>query len=113
MAEVGFYRYVSAGELASLRRSRTIQSQSGVTYFTPERYDDPQEAYRKLASYAVPEHRIGPIPADEMPDFDQVPLRPVGFKDRDRPGGGVEAATSKPVHLFSIYDFHSGTVEAH
>lgn len=107
MARPEYYRYVSAQELAHIRTSRTVRSRSEVTYFTPDRYDDPNLAQQRLAMPHVPEYRVGPIAADRMPDFDVVPLQPVGFVDPSRPGGGVEAATSGEVRLFGFYEFRS------
>ena len=109
MAEVGFYRYISAGELQSIRSDRVIRSMSGVTYFSPDRYDDPGEAQGKLALPQQPDYRLGPLPADERPDFAASPLQPVGYIDSQRPGGGVEGATIKPIYLFAIFDYASGT----
>ena len=104
-----FYRYVSSSEMGRIRETRQIGSRSGVTYFSPDRYDDAQEAYRRLALPRPPDFRVGPIPDDEMPDFDVVPLMSVGFVDPNRLGGGTEAATSRPVRLFAAYDFASRT----
>lgn len=95
-------------ELHYVRNNRQILARSGVTYFTPDQYDNPDEAQRMLAMRHRPEYRIGPVPADEMPDFDAVPLQSVGFVDPSRPGGGVEAATSGTVYLFGAYRFGTG-----
>ncbi len=105
MGEVQFYRYVCRAEADVVIKEKVIRSRSGVTYFSPDIYHDAQEARRKLALDWVPECRIGPIPSDEMPDFDAVRLRPVDFIDPNKPGGGVQGATSKEVRLFDIYDF--------
>lgn len=107
MAQTLYYRYVSLAEAQAVRTRRLIQSRRGITYYTPDFYDDPNEAYVKLGLPDIPDCRVGPIPADEMPDFDVVPLRPVDFVDVNRLGGGVQVATSKEVRLFDIYEFSS------
>ncbi len=111
MAQTQFYRYISQGELNEIRNTKTIQSKSGVTYFTPDRYDNAQEARLKLALPFLPEYRIGPIPADEVPDFDSVPLGSVPYVDMERPGGGFEGATTMPLYLFGVYNLTQETYD--
>ena len=96
-----YYRYVSDLERQFIGQKKVIMSRSGSTWFTPDRYDTAAEAQQKLALPASPPWRIGPIPSDEMPDFDRVPLRPVGVAN-GQPGGGTECATSKPVYLYDV-----------
>lgn len=108
MAQTVYYRYVSRGEIQYIQANKHIMAKSGVTYFTPDRYDDPRVAQSMLAMPNKPDYRIGPIPADEMPDFDVVGIQSVGVVDASRPGGGVEAATSATAYLFATYDFASG-----
>lgn len=109
MAEIEFYRYLSDAEKDFIIEKRRIKSTaaSGLTWYTTERYEDNNEAQRMLALLHSPRYRIGPIPADQMPDL-QVRQRPVGPKF-GQPGGGVEAATLGEVRLFSIYGFDSRT----
>jgi hypothetical protein len=105
MAIPVYYRYVSsADEMEYIFTTRTIMSNSGVTYFTPNRYEDAGEAQRKLNMPSLPLYRVGPTSADMMPGFDIVDLQPVP----GALGDAVEAATSRPVYLFGIYDFRSG-----
>ena len=112
MPQAGYYRYVSTAECQYIRDNKEINSLSGVTYYTPDRYDDNSEAQRKLAMFSLPDYRIGPISADDMPDFDVVSLQPVGFVDPLKPGGGVEAATSRPVFLLAAFNLNSRTYDA-
>jgi hypothetical protein len=88
-----FYRYVGKAEAESIDNTGVIQSRSGVTWFTPDLYDSVEEAQRMLALPDRPSHRVGPIPVDELPDFDHCSLQfvhPAG----PHPGGGLEAATT-------------------
>lgn len=78
-----------------------IESKTEVTYFTPDRYDDPREAQAKLALANLPEWRIGGIPDSQMPDFDALSLRVVSPWGK-QPGGGTQCATSRPVYLFAM-----------
>lgn len=107
MRQTGYYRYVGEAELAYIRANREVRSLSGVTYFTLDRYDDPDEAQRFLALERRPQFRVGPLPEDEMPEFDALPLQDVEFKGADRPGGGTEVATTATVSLFGVYDLGS------
>lgn len=107
MRQTGYYRYVGEAELAYINANREIRSLSGITHFTPDRYDDPDEAQRFLALERRPQYRVGPIPEGEMPEFDAVPLQEVEFKGPDRPGGGTEMATTATVRLFGVYDLGS------
>ncbi|MDI6815515.1 MAG: hypothetical protein QMC90_05530 [Dehalococcoidales bacterium] len=105
MAQVMFYRYIShPGEVKQIRNERKIKSANPQgTWFTTVRYKDPDEAQRKLALSKAPTHRVGPISADEMPDFD-IPLRPVAPAN-NQPGGGVEARIKGEVWIFGLYEF--------
>ncbi len=96
-----YYRYVHDGEKNSIEDSGMIRSKSGLTWFTPDRYETAAEAEKFLALPSGRNWRVGPIPSDEMPDFDKVPLRPVAPAN-GQPGGGVECATSLPIYLFKI-----------
>ena len=108
MAQVFFYRYVGPQEANDIAQRHVIKSGSGITWFTPNRYDAAATAQRDLALQAIPTHRVGPIPADELPDLDATSLRPVapafGF-----PGGGVEGATTVETHLFGIMGLATGS----
>lgn len=96
-----YYRYVDDAEKNSIDQSGFIQSKSGLTWFTPARYDTATDAQKFLALPFLRNWRVGPIPSDEMPDFDKVPLRPVA-PAHGHPGGGVECATSHPIYLFKV-----------
>ena len=103
-----FYRYIShPDEVKQVLEERRLQSMNPrtgrATWYTAVRYDNPLVAQRELALDRVPSHRIGPIPADQMPPFDIGPrdTAPLG----DRPGGGLEARTKWPVWLSGLWDF--------
>lgn len=107
MAQPLFYRYVgSQKEMDDIANRRAIRSSNPQgTWYTPDRFESAQEARERLALGSEPLYRVGPIPADEIPDFDVVPLRPVGYVDVGRPGGAVEGCTSGTVYLFAVWDF--------
>ena len=96
-----YYRYVSDAEKEFIEQNRMIRSAAGSTWFTTIRFESAADAQRYLALPSPQPWRIGPIPADEMPDFDTVPLRPVASYN-GQPGGGTECATSKPVYLYQM-----------
>lgn len=105
---IGFYRFVSHhGEAAQLQAERKVLSTNPAaghaTWYTPTRYDDPVTASDQLALPSPPSHRIGPIPADEMPTFD-IGLRTVA-PAFGKPGGGIEARTRSPVWLPGLWNF--------
>lgn len=104
---VAFYRYLSdPWEVAQIKNERKIQTLNPNalgTWYSPNRYEDPNEARKELALYTSPTHRLGPIPADQMPDF-YIGLRPAA-PYKGQPGGGVEASTKEPVWVFGLYDF--------
>lgn len=108
MAQTLFYRYVGNSEAKDIENRRVISSRTGVTWFTPNRYDSATQAQQELALPLVPTHRVGPIPSDELPDLDVTSLQPVapafGY-----PGGAVEGATSSVTHIYGIIDLASGT----
>jgi len=111
---VVFYRYISyQQEVNQVVHERKVQSTNPrtryATWYTPARYDDPIRAQKELALTSPPTHRLGPIPADEMPDFD-IDLRPVA-PAFGQPGGGVEARTRLPLWLFGLWDFANGRWE--
>lgn len=103
MAQVMFYRYTDDTEAEEIKKSNRIEPAPNQTckWFTPDRYDTGAEAQRFLAIRYTPTCRVGPIPSDELPDFDHIPLRVVAPAHR-QPGGGLEAATTQIVHLFSV-----------
>ena len=105
---VAFYRYMSyPSEVSQVTGERKVQSTNPTTQFatwyTTIRYDSAVTAQQELALSKSPTHRVGPIPANEMPDFD-ISLRSVA-PAFGHPGGGVEARTKSPVWLFGIWDF--------
>ena len=97
-----FYRYVGAAEAYAVQTSRIIMTFSGIgrTWYTPTRYVTRSQAKQFLALPAIPSHRVGPYPEDELPHM-AIPLRrvPPNFGE---PGGGWEAATDEPAYLFEI-----------
>ena len=108
MAQTFYYRYVGQSEADYIAQYCKIRSNSGITWFTPIRYDNPAQAQQQLAMPSTPTHRVGPIPADELPDLDAAPLRPVGPK-YGHPGGAVEGATSQETYVYGIIDLSSGS----
>lgn len=100
MAQVEFYRYIDDFEAALIIRTKKLEGRGGVTWYTPGMHDLADDAQKYLAMSYRPTHRVGPIPADEMPPFD-IPLRPVAPAN-NQSGGGVEARTDKPKRLFDI-----------
>ena len=105
-----FYRMVSyQPEIDQIQDQRMIRSTNPTTrhatWFTTKRYDIPSDAQRELALRNPPTHRVGPIPADEMPDFEigPRPIAPLG----GQPGRGVEVMTRQAVYLFGVFDFTS------
>lgn len=103
MAQVMLYRYTDSGEAAAIQRDQRIEPGPGkiCKWYTPDRYDVGADAEKFLALAYTPTHRIGPIPSDDLPDFDHVPLRVVGAAN-GQPGGGLEAATTQTMYLFDI-----------
>ena len=103
MAQVMFYRYTDDTEAGEIRENNRIEPAPNqiCKWFTPDRYDTGEEAQRFLAMRYIPTHRVGPIPSDELPDFDHIFLRVVA-PAHGQPGGGLEAATTRIAHLFSI-----------
>jgi len=105
VASTEFYRYlVDPLEVQQIMSERRVQSRNlNGTWFTTRRYEDPAEAQRELALRNPPTHRVGPIPAERLPDFD-IPVRPVA-PAHGQPGGGVEARTRGAVHLPGLLEF--------
>jgi hypothetical protein len=103
-----YYRYAShQAEFDQLREERLIRSTNplgaGKTWYAPTRYDDPLLAQADLALKRPPARRFGPIPADEMPDFDingPQPVQPA----YGQPGGGIEVCTTGRVFIFGCYN---------
>lgn len=109
MAQDVYYRYFAhPSEIAQLRRERMVLTSNPnrgfKTWYTTTRFDDPALAQQLLALSYVPEYRVGPIRADEMPDFDvhgQRIVQPLG----NMPGGAIEVCTTQPAYLFGCYNF--------
>jgi hypothetical protein len=104
-----YYRYFNhPDEISQLHRERMVHTTNPhngyKTWFTPTRFNDPAAAQQLLALDYVPQYRVGPIRADEMPDFDvhgpQI-IQPVG----NFPGGAIEVCTTQPVFIFGCYNF--------
>ena len=103
-----FYRYIShSDEVSQVQQERRIQSTNPrtgrATWYTTARYDDPLVAQRELALDRAPTHRVGPIPADQMPPFDRGPRDAATLGGR--PGGALEVRTTFPVWLCGLWDF--------
>lgn len=103
MAQVMFYRYTDHVEAALIHQYNKIELGPNQTckWYTPDRYDTGADAQRFLAMHYTPTYRIGPIPSDELPDFDHSQLRVVGAAN-GQPGGGLEASTTKTMYLYDI-----------
>jgi hypothetical protein len=107
---IEFYRYISdPAEASQILHDRKIQSKNAKTgyrtWYSPTRYDNPNDAQRELALPNLPIYRIGPIPGDQMPTFD-IPLRSVS-PAFGQPGLGVEVRTAFPVWLFGLWNFQT------
>jgi len=109
-----YYRYISKDELISIFKKFKVESLSGITYFTYERFDDANEAQRRLALSKRPEYRIGPIPEEHMP---YIPYKGTVPPTKSAPGGAPEIYITEPlflvpeldpVYLLGIYKFDFG-----
>ena len=103
MAQVMFYRYTDDVEAALIRQNHRIEPSPNQTckWYTPDRYDTGAEAQRFLAMSYTPTYRVGPMPSDELPDFDHTTLTVEGAA-YGQPGGGLEAGTTKTMYLIDI-----------
>lgn len=105
-----YYRYIcnvqERNQLVAERKVLSINSTTGyVTWYTPTRYNNANDAQRELAlpSPDIPLYRVGPIPESLMPALIVGPRRvPPGF---GQPDGGIEIATDAPVWLFGLWSF--------
>lgn len=110
-----YYRYFShPAEINQPHRERVVHTTNpdngGKTWFTPTRYQDPNEAQRLLALAQAPQYRVGPIQADTMPVFNvrgPQRIQPA----YGHPGGGIEVCTTEPIYLFGCYNFASSDWE--
>lgn len=97
-----YYRYVGPAEAYAVESTRIVQSLSGIgiTWWMPDRYATRADAKRFLALPALPTHRVGPVPEDELPVFTvQAQRVQPNFGE---PGGGWEVAVVRPTYLFGI-----------
>ena len=103
MAHLAYYRYTDDTEAAIIQEHSRIERAPHQTckWYTPNRFESGEDARRFLALAYTPTYRIGPIPEDELPDFDHAPLRLVG-PNFGQPGGALEAATTQSFYLFSV-----------
>jgi len=103
MPQIQFYRYADETEAENIERTGMIAPRPGQAckWYTPNRFDSGADARRFLALPYTSTRRIGPIPESDIPPFDHAPLRVVGVAYR-QPGGGLEAATTQPLYLFTI-----------
>jgi hypothetical protein len=109
MSPKAYYRYFShPAELEQFYRRRVIQSTNpvagGKTWFTPDRYEDPDRVQELLALKTRPRHRFGPLAEVQMPELDVCTLRRVD-PAYGRGGGGYEVCTSKQTRVFGCYSF--------
>lgn len=103
------FRYISDAEMASIRVRAEVRSLSGYTWFAcspPSFYQTAAEVRERLAVSDLREFSIGPIPADEAPEWDHVPPRTVAPQQLADgtwvPGGGTEAATTQAFLPFNF-----------
>ena len=103
MAQLAFYRYTDDNEAAIIQQQGRIERALHQTckWYTPNRFESGEEAQRYLALAYTPTYRIGPIPEDELPDFDHASLRLVA-PNFVMPGGALEAATTQSFYLFTV-----------
>jgi hypothetical protein len=96
------YRYVGIDEAISIRDSGCLE-RGGQLWLTPDYYNDPDEAQRKLAlpGQIPPAYRVGPIWALDVV-FDGVPLSiaPARF---GQPGGGWQVSTTRRIPFGERY----------
>lgn len=111
---IEFYRYISMKEEVNQihreKKIKTINSKAEGTWFTIIRYDESDEAQKMLSLPNKPTYRIGPVPAEQMPSFDVIPLRHVA-PAHGQPGGGIEACTSGEIRIFGLYNFDKVSYE--
>ncbi len=101
------YRYVEAAEFAAIGKDRAIRSLAPTTYFTPDRYDDPVQARRRLALPGVRPFRVGPI-MEEQAGASGWAIPSVVQPLYGQPGGGRECQTPATTYLFGGYDMVRG-----
>jgi len=99
---IKYYRYVTPAEAYAVETTNIIMTfgNTGRTWYTPDRYSTRAEARSYLALPAVPSHRVGPYPEDELPNW-AVPLGRVK-PNFGQPGGGWEAATDEVTYVFGV-----------
>jgi hypothetical protein len=97
-----YYRYVTPSEAYAVETSNIIMtfSNTGRTWYTPDRYSTRDDARTYLALPSLPSHRVGPYPEDELPTW-VIPLRRVQ-PNFGYPGGGWEVATDDAVYVFGV-----------
>jgi len=107
MANDAWYRYVSAAERLNIEQTSEVRSKSGTTWYALQRLDNWTDIQR-LLSLEDPRrtYRVGAFYSDELPQFDDVPQRTVQPQKLKNgtwmSGGGTEAASSKPHHVFGF-----------
>jgi hypothetical protein len=107
MANDCWYRYVGQAERANIEATLEVRSKSGTTYYALQRMDRWADVQRLLAvDDPARTDRIGGFYSDELPAFDAVPQRTVQPQKLKNgtwvAGGGTEAATTKPHHVFGF-----------
>jgi hypothetical protein len=109
-----YYRYLSnPPEVKQLIDERKIQSLNAttnyLTWYTPTRYEDVNQAKQELSMPYIPTHRVGPIP-DIHFGSEEVPLR-LSSPFYGCPGGGLEMATRDVIWLSGLWNFNPGSWE--
>lgn len=85
-----YYRYTGEEEKVFIEERRCVRSLSGLTFLTPDCYDDARQAEKLLALPTPPIWRIGPIAGDSLPAVETGPRRV--FPRFGKRGGGREIA---------------------
>jgi hypothetical protein len=109
---IWYYRYVSnPAEVKQIVDERKIQSLNArsnyLTWYTPTRYGDVDQAQRELALPYPPTHRVGPFP-DTYLGNPHIPVR-LAAPFHGFPGGGLEMATYEVVWLVDLWNLNPGT----
>jgi hypothetical protein len=76
----------------------TIQSNSGVTFYTVDYFTSASEAKNRMSLPKLPRYRVGPIPASAMPPFDAAGHRKTDPANGHR-GGAHECATTHALRI--------------
>ena len=109
MVKLDFYRYISHPmEINNLFEEKTVKTTKPFaqkTYFTTLRETNPTTTQRKLSLPDRPVYRVGPFSTAEMPDL-IINFR-IAAPAHGHPGGGIEVAIRRRIHIFGVYDMNN------